>query len=861
MKSRTSGSPNTGRRRNFRVARFGKSAAVQDTVGGIPPGQRYNRVPGATYRLQFNANFTLNQGIEILDYLGALGVTDVYASPLFEAGPGSTHGYDTCSHARISERLGGQDSFTKFVATLRERGIGLLLDVVPNHMGASPANAWWWDVLKNGRWSKFARCFDIDWERGNGKIVLPVLGDELERVRADGQLTFAVDGNEFLLGYYKNKFPLSPRSPTGSELIDYQHYKLIHWKRGAQEINYRRFFDVSELVALRVEDRSVFDTTHRRIFELVRDGKVTGLRIDHPDGLRDPQRYFTRLQARRRPHRLYVVAEKILSDDEPLPRDWPIAGTTGYDFLNDVNGIFVSSANEGAMTKLYHEFTGCTEDFAEVTHRAKNRVIHKSFIGDVQALADKLATLAGIAPGPLCDALIDLIACFPVYRTYIREKTNELSERDSATLERAFAAARVHSPDASAELDLLEHVLFLRRKGKGWREIILRFQQLTGPAAAKGIEDTAFYQFNRLVSLNEVGGDPACFGLSVKTFHDRNKERAKHWPHSLLATSTHDTKRGEDARTRIHVLSEMPGEWRAAVFRWRDLNARFKSDKCPDENDEYLFYQTLIGTWTMEGSTNHYRARIAQYMLKAIKESKRHTSWTEPNETYERATTSFIEGVLSIENAGFLADFAALHHKVAFFGIFNSLSQTLLKLTSPGVPDIYQGTELWDFSLVDPDNRQEVDYAPRRQMLNHLRSSERPHLQAEAKDGTVKLLLTYQTLQFRNTQRRLFNFGEYIPLEVRGACADHVCAFAKTDKNNCAVVAAPRLVHTLMRGREVAPLGKTTWGDTQIVLSGLKFRRPRKWRNVLTGETASTAKLLNVHEILRTFPVALLAAV
>jgi (1->4)-alpha-D-glucan 1-alpha-D-glucosylmutase len=861
MKSRTSSTPNISRRRS-RGAVGVSLAKVRTRTREQDSKRTLNRIPGATCRLQFNATFTLQHAGGIVDYLRALGVTDVYASPLLQAGPESTHGYDTCSHSRIGACLGGDEAFQRFSDVLHGNGMGLVLDIVPNHMGACAANAWWWDVLKRGQQSPFAKLFDIDWQRGGGRIVLPVLGDELEKIRAARQLSFSSDAREFLLNYFENRFPLSPRSFASPEVLDQQHYRLVHWMRGADEINYRRFFDVDGLVALRMEDARVFAMTHRRVLELVRRGRVTGLRVDHPDGLCDPQEYFERLQARCGKRRLFVVAEKILSGDEPLPGDWPIAGTTGYDFLNDVNGLFVSRGNERPMTEIYHDFTGCTEEFTEIAYKSKKRVLHKSFAGDVQALANRLATAVGENAESLRDALFELIACFPVYRTYVRAETTRLSAADIASLTQAFAAARLRAATLEPEFDSLEEILFLRRNGAGLREFILRFQQLTGPAAAKGIEDTAFYRFNRLVSLNEVGGEPARFGISSDEFHARNRERAKHWPHTLLATATHDTKRGEDTRARINVLSEIPAAWREAVFRWRDLNAAYKTDvngaPAPDANDEYLFYQTLVGTWTAEGSTENYRGRIAEYMAKAIKESKRHTSWTEPNEGYEVATRRFIESVLAPSNGKFLGDFVEFQRKVAFFGIFNSLSQTLLKLTSPGVPDIYQGTELWDFSLVDPDNRRSVDFSFRKKILEQLRSADRPHLEAEAQHGAVKMFLIQRTLEIRNRHRQLFDRGDYLPLQVNGSAREHVCAFARVSGRTVALTLAPRLACTLVRGKEVPPVGERVWRDTKVVLP--PQLAAHRWLNVLTGECLDQARRLSLGEVLNAFPVALLIA-
>jgi (1->4)-alpha-D-glucan 1-alpha-D-glucosylmutase len=860
MKSRTSSTPSIGRRRKLRVSLRESRARIreQDAVGA------WNRIPGATYRLQFNARFSLEQAREALDYLRELGVTDVYCSPLLQAGPESTHGYDTCCCGKISETLGGDDAFEKFSAALRERGMGLLLDIVPNHMAAHEMNAWWWDVLKHGQRSRFAKFFDIDRGRGGGRVILPVLGDDLQKVRAASQLVWAIDEENAAISYFGRRFPLSPRSLLTKDLLARQHYELVHWKRGPREINYRRFFDVNELAALRIEDAEVFRETHRRVFDLVRGGHVHGLRVDHPDGLRDPAGYFRRLQAhaRKAGQRFYVVVEKILSGDESLPREWPVAGTTGYDFLNDVNGLFVAKKNEAALTNLYHEFTGCTDSFEDVAYRSKKRVLHKLFIGDVQALADRLTNGSGANSDLLCAALIELISCFPVYRTYVRERTRRLSAADLSVLKRAFVHARLRAPQSAAEFDVLEKVLLLQwtKPARELREFVMRFQQLTGPAAAKGIEDTAFYRFHRLVSLNEVGGDPAQFGVDVETFHRRNLERARNWPHTLLATATHDTKRGEDVRARVNVLSEIPGEWRAAVLRWREINRRHKTDvngaPAPDANDEYLFYQTLIGTWTAEGSTEIYRQRIADYMLKAIKESKRHTSWTEPNEAYEKATRDFIERVLAPVNGEFLGDFVEFQQRTAFFGVFNSLSQTVLKLTSPGVPDIYQGTELWDFSLVDPDNRRPVDYALRRELLGQIRAAAIPHLVAEARHGGVKLFLIQRVLEVRNHHRDLFDHGKYVPLETRGAASQHVCAFGRVHDGKSAVIIAPRFICTLLGGQQAAPIGAEAWGDTEVLF-------PRNWpkvlrANVLTGECVEPAGAIRMSDALSAFPVALL---
>jgi (1->4)-alpha-D-glucan 1-alpha-D-glucosylmutase len=821
----------------------------------VPEEDRRLRIPGATYRLQFTREFTLRDALGLLDYLQALGITDVYASPLFEARPESSHGYDVCSHDGISEDLGGNKAFEELRREMRRRGMGLLLDIVPNHMAAHERNPWWWDVLKHGQASRYAKFFDIHWERGGGKLVLPVLGEDLDKVIAAGQLTVASEGNEQVLRYYDKRFPISPGtdnepSPMSrrvTSLLAAQHYKLVHWRRGAHEINYRRFFDVGELVSLRVEDGDVFAETHRLVLELLRRGEVQGVRVDHPDGLRDPKQYFDRLQAALHDAdaRPYVVAEKILSSGERLPQDWAVAGTTGYEFLKDVNSLFVAHENSGAVTDFFREFTGCNDEFSTVAYRAKKRVLAKSFAAEVDAIAERLARVTDREGASLRGALVEIIACFPVYRTYLREESREVPGPDAQVIENACRAARSAAPSLSSEIDMIEQVLSLdpRYDRRSSIQFIQRFQQLTGPAIAKGIEDTAFYRFNRLVSLNEVGGDPGQFGITVDEFHSRNAERAKHWPHTLLATATHDTKRGEDLRARINVLSEMPEEWRAAVMGWRDLNAKHKTlangIPAPDANDEYLLYQTLMGAW--DGERAALRERMVAYMLKAIREAKRRTSWLDPNEAYERATKEFVERVL--EDETFLEAFLPFQRKVAFFGRSNSLAQTLLKLTSPGVPDIYQGSESWDFNLVDPDNRRPVDFELRRRWLAAERFAEE----------SSKLFVVSRTLRFRNAHRELFDDGSYRPVM---ADTQHVCGFVREFEAQHCLVVVPRLVCALVRGEERAPVG-AVWKDDSLRLDASAVTSA--YRNVFTGERVRNVDgVLRLREVFATFPVALL---
>lgn len=772
-------------------------------------------LPGATYRLQFNRDFTFSEAQEVLDYLQELGISDCYASPLFRAGAQSTHGYDICCFGELNPNLGGLEGFQQFSAAAKKLGLGLLLDMVPNHMGSARTNQWWVDVLAHGRRSAYAHYFDIDWDPPvpglHNKVLLPVLEDHYWKVLEQSKLRVAEEQGEFVIAYHDHRFPIAPGSKSSLKhlhhLLQEQHYRLAYWRIGPHEINYRRFFDVTELVSLRMEREEVFEATHKLLFELIEQGLVRGLRIDHPDGLWDPKQYFERLQKR---GPIYVVAEKILTGDEPLPGDWPVDGTTGYDFLSRLNGIFVDQRNEAAMTKLYHDVTGCTQSFEEIVYASKEKVLRMSFQSEVNALAHRLKALPQWQDFPVAElraGITETAAAFSVYRTY---------------------ATETKEPDRSYEL----HGVAVTD-----RQFIMKFQQLTGPVMAKGLEDTAFYNYNRLLSLNEVGGSPEKFGVSVDEFHRYNIEKQKRWPHSLLATATHDTKRGEDLRARLNVLSEMPDEWRENVSRW------IEPLPAPTPNDQYLLYQTLVGAWEescrLQGpgsKLQEFKERICNFMIKATREAKANTTWTDPNMKYEKATLEYVSRLLAPDNPWW-KEFEAIHSRVAFFGRYNSLSQLLLKLTSPGVPDFYQGTELWDFNLVDPDNRRPVDYKLRRELLAKLKSG-------RAEES--KLFVIWRTLRFRNEHREVFDHGEYVPIR---ATSDHVCAFTRQWKERRVIVIAPRLIYTLCGGELAPPTGEV-WKDA-ILETEVK-----DCRSVFTGETVNSNRL---SDILKTYPIALLA--
>jgi (1->4)-alpha-D-glucan 1-alpha-D-glucosylmutase len=674
-------------------------------------------------------------------------------------------------------------------------------------------------------------------------------------------------------------------------LIDDQSYRLAFWRVAAEEINYRRFFDITELAAVRMEDPSVFFDTHRLLLRLVGEGKIQGLRIDHPDGLKDPARYFRQLQesclsalrgasegaaAAHRQERFYVVVEKILLGDERLRSDWPVHGTTGYDFMNQLNGLFVARRNEQFLSTIYFRFLRQgAQRFQDLVNSTKKMVMLISLASEVNALGYLLKDIAGsdrrhrdFTLNSLTFVIREVIAALDIYRTYIDPETGAKSHEDQQTIEKAVKEAKRRNPRTDPSIFDFVGETLLEPGGDPKRlQFVARFQQTTGPVMAKGAEDTAFYVFNRLISLNEVGGDPDRFGRSLAAFHRINAERGRDWPASLLGTSTHDTKRSEDVRARINVLSELPREWRSALTRWTRLNGRKKvtveGRAAPDRNDEYLFYQTLLGAWPPGGADEEFVARIDQFMLKALKEAKVHTSWITPNTAYEAAVQQWVHTVLERSQPNpFLDDFLELQKKVAFFGIFNSLSQTVLKLGSPGVSDIYQGNELWDLSLVDPDNRRPVDFALRAGYLQSLKGPP-SELLAQREDGRIKLWVTHRLLCLRRELPELFVGGSYTPLLTGGRAHkhQHVAAFARQANGHALLVAAPLLTAILTRGAMVAPIGHEIWRDDWLTVPAAA-----SYRDVLTGHTLKAVEqddgkiVLPLREVFADLPVAVLLA-
>ncbi|WP_329049550.1 malto-oligosyltrehalose synthase [Amycolatopsis sp. NBC_01488] len=751
-------------------------------------------VPESTYRVQLRPDFSFSDAAGIAGYLRDLGIGALYASPVLDATPGSTHGYDVVDPTRARPELGGESARQELSTLLKELGLGFVVDIVPNHMSVEvpKANKWWWDVLKHGRGSEYASFFDIDWERG--PLLLPVLGD-------DGAVSeLSVEGDE--LAYYDHRFPLAPGTESGTpqEVHERQHYRLIGWRRGNAELTYRRFFDITNLAAVRVEDPTVFAATHGEVLRWVADGDVTGLRVDHPDGLADPGGYFRRL--RENAPTAWIVAEKILHPGEPLPQSWPVDGTTGYDALREIAGVFVDPAAEPDFTALATEL-GVKTGYHRVEAEARRLVTDHILVAEVRRIA---ALLPDVDPEAARQAVAETMVAFPVYRSYLPEGEDHWVA--------AIDGARRARPDLADALLILDaHV---RKNPRS--ELATRIQQTSGMVVAKGTEDTTFYRYTRFAALNEVGGNPDRFGLGVEEFHRLAAEREAGHPASMTTLTTHDTKRSEDTRARMAVLAEVPGEFADAVRRW---TARRGIDE-PSLN--LLAWQTLVATWPIEP------ARLRDYLDKAAKEAKLRTSWTSHDEAFEADVAAWPEDVMG--DAELASDIEAFVGRIAKPGYANSLGQKLVQLTAPGVPDVYQGTELWDFSLVDPDNRRAVDYVARREILARVVDGELPEIDAS---GAAKLLVVHKALRLRREHPALFH--GYQPLRAEGVAAEHCLAFTRSAD---LAVAVTRLPVGLEAGGG--------WRDTVLPLpAGV-------WTDVLTGREA-TGDLTGLFE---RYPVALL---
>jgi len=811
-------------------------------------------VPVSTYRVQLHAGFGFRDAAAVVPYLADLGVSHLYCSPYLQAAPGSTHGYDVVDHSRLNAELGGAEGFAKLIVALSAAGMGAVLEVVPNHSAVSEPesqNAPWWDVLKHGPSSAYAGWFDIDWSSpdNRGRVLVPVLGSSVGACVEAGEIGYEANAaGGPLLRYYDHVVPVAPGTEKLADdlltLLDAQHYRLCQWRVAGEELNYRRFFDVTTLAGVRVEDAAVFDATHRLVLDQVRDGVLDGLRIDHPDGLADPEGYLARLAEASGGS--WVVVEKILEVGEELPTGWACAGTTGYDSLNRLLGVFVDPAGEAPLTTLYGELTCEPTSYAAVVNTTKHLVLDSVLAAEVNRLTEVLVALCRTDPGTrdhtrrgLREALVEVLAAFDVYRAYVTPgEAAPASAR--AHVEAAAERARPRVPLRNAEVDVVRDLAL----GVGlaqapadvaemWSEFVTRFQQTCGPVMAKGVEDTAFYRYHRLDALNEVGGDPGRFGVPAAEFHEGCVAAQCDWPVSMTTLSTHDTKRSEDVRARLALLSEIPQQWGDAVIGWTAHNEHHKRAGLPDRNVEYLLYQTLVGAWPL--STE----RAVAYVEKASREAKAHTNWTDPDPAYDEALAGFVAAVLA--DAEFVAGLDGFVTGLVGPARVTSLAQKLVQLTMPGVPDVYQGSELWDLSLVDPDNRRPVDYASRRELLASLGSVPVPELLARADEGLPKLLVVSAALRMRRAHPDWFGpSADYAPLTATGPQAGRVLAFAR---GGSAVTVVPRLA---------AGLERYGWGETTVDLP------PGRWHDELTGATVDGGRV-RMSELLADFPVALLA--
>ena len=796
----------------------------------------------ATYRLQLHAGFTFADAAAVVQYLADLGISHLYLSPVQRATPGSTHGYDQCDPTRVSDELGGETEFRALASQARAHGMGIVLDIVPNHMATAATNPWWWELLSSGREGRAGRYFDIDWEPGDpeltDRVLLPVLGAPLEEVLARGELALGRRGEQPVLTYFDQAFPLREPVAAGTmspELLERQHYLPAFWREAGERLNYRRFFDINSLVALREEDPGVFTAVHELPLRLVEEGQVQGLRVDHVDGLRDPRGYLDAL--RRRAPQAWLLVEKILEPGERLPDTWPVAGTTGYDFTHRLLGVFIEPSAEAQMTRFYAEYTGEAAAYADVVRDCKLAAARASFGSDVARLDRLFAPVCaslGLNPSPDArrEALRLVAACFPVYRAYSRPG-DEPTGADIASVETAVSAAAGRPGAERAVLEVLGDILLLRAGGDLGAELAARFQQFSGPLMAKGVEDTAFYRYHRLVCLNEVGGDPGEFGVSVDEFHTANAATLAAHPGAMLASSTHDNKRSEDVRARLALLTHVPERWAAAVRRWSALNRRHWLGERPDRNTEYLLYQTLVGAWPLS------EERALEYMEKAVREAKRRTSWIDPDPRYEDAVRRFVIGIMRDQE--FQADLGEFVAPLVEPGRVVSLAMALIKLTAPGVPDTYQGTEAWDLSLVDPDNRRPVDYDVRRRLLQQEPAGSGDAARRGWDEGMPKVRVVVAALRARRALPEAFDPGStYTPLR---SADEALIGFARGSMADPfrVVVVVPR---PALDDRSHSP-------DSRLELV------PGDWVNALDGRRAHGPSV-SVADLLAGFPVALL---
>ncbi|TNL04368.1 malto-oligosyltrehalose synthase [Kosakonia cowanii] len=822
--------------------------------------------PTATYRLQFRNGMTFERAVALVPYIKKLGISHLYASPIFTATSGSTHGYDVTDANEIDPTLGGREGFDKLAQALKAAGLGLIIDIVPNHMAASLENAWWRDVIAKGEKSQWARHFDIDWSR---RLTLPFLGEDFDAVVEKGELKVEADpqtGKPAFV-YYESVYPLVEASWQGreqeilgltdaakiAELHEQQPWRLMSWRDAASDLSYRRFFEITGLVGMRVEDDQVFDDTHKLILELVHSGAVDGLRVDHVDGLADPRGYLMRLRQKAGDD-CHITVEKILGKGEHLPDDWPVSGTTGYEFIAALSDVLVDDENLDGLREAYDQVVGKPVDMKAELRSAKLLMVDRNFAGEFSVLLRLAGDIAGheaSAPAEeaLRQALRELLIAFPVYRTY--GTAQGLPPADLALLQKVVSKVKASSfaPEPTA-LDFITRILTgdlpdsARDEAARFRT---RFQQLTGPLMAKSVEDTLFFRQNMDLALNEVGAEPLRRNFSLARFHQEMQTRLEKQPDALSGTSTHDTKRGEDARARLYTLTEAPARWAECVTRWREMNkdkvSMLEDGPAPRPAVAWMIYQALAGVWPVtlqpddaEG-LKALEGRFVEFVEKALREAKQRTDWVDSNDAYESAVLDYVRHLLSPDNQPFLQDFTTSLLPFIRAGLVNSLTQTLIKLAAPGVPDIYQGSEALNFSLVDPDNRLEPDYPELERLLDAQEHAD-PRLQEGWSSGQLKQSFIARLLHLRQEKPALFRHGDYLPLNADGEQADNVIAFARVDEDDALIVLAPRLLFGALDGS----------------LNGAVIPLPerlahRHYRDMLSGEDVLLNDRVNLRSI------------
>jgi (1->4)-alpha-D-glucan 1-alpha-D-glucosylmutase len=871
--------------------------------------------PRATMRLQFHKGFTFDDALRIVPYLAALHVSHLYGSPILTARAGSMHGYDVVDPTHINAELGGEPAFRRLVAALRQAGLGIIVDIVPNHMAVGgDDNPWWLDVLRCGRKSRYARYFDIDWEPEDktmrGKVLIPVLGQPYGDALAQGEIALAYDAfaDRYEARYFHHVFPIDPelradierktldefdpKTAKGRwrlhELLERQNFRLAWWRTANDEINWRRFFDINELAALRVEDEQVFEATHAKLFQLFGEGLIDGVRVDHVDGLTDPAAYCRNLRARlealagARPAESprghpYIVVEKILGAGEELAAGWGCDGTSGYDFMDQVSSVLHDPAGEEPLGRLWSSISGRPMEFAAEEDMARREMLDRSFTSQLTALVGVLHRLAranlstrDISRASIRRSLIEILVGMRVYRTY---GTNDRSSKiEDAHL--AAAVERARHTCLRMDRSIVDRVgLWLAgsvRMTSASRDLcaeaIRRFQQLSAPLAAKAVEDTAFYRYGRLLSRVDVGFEAGRFADSIATFHRKSLRRGEAFPNGMLATATHDHKRGEDVRARLVVLSEISAEWAAHLDRWMtqiaSLSGRSGADLALSSGDVAILLQMIVGAWPPQLSVDDhmgcavYAGRLASWQLKALREAKLATDWTAPDEAYESAARNVLAAIFAGPPTALLRDLATFAHRIGPGGAANGLAQVLLKLTSPGVPDLFQGTEFWDLSLVDPDNRRAVDFTARMEALSA--PADIFDLAKRWPDGRIKHRVIHHTLTLRQTFPALFGAGDYVPLAVEGPAANHVIAFARLHGRAAAVTAVTRLATRLLGAGDGIAIPSSAWRGTKLTLPS---NVDPHFRNVLTdAEIVAAGDGVPLHLVLTELPVALLVS-